>query len=131
MFSACLKHVRFVVAALAGRFSSRAVWKSGTALSVISSRSSPNGGPAPTDHELRIEIGQTTVAKYMCEDERSLRQSGAAFCGIRQLASLQSTCSSSHPRRFDCCIGIIMLSHDRWKLTHYPAFTAGSLLHFG
>jgi putative transposase len=44
--------------------------------------------------KLGIEVSQATVAKYMCEDEESLRLPGVASCAIRLKASPPSICLS-------------------------------------
>ena len=44
--------------------------------------------------KLGIEISQATLPSIWCEGEGRLRRPGVAFCAIRLLASLRSTCSS-------------------------------------
>ena len=52
--------------------------------------------------KLGIDVGQTSVAKYMATIEASFHKDGEPFCVIMPMASQQWICSSFQPSPFDC-----------------------------
>src|SRR5262249_54537275 len=65
--------------------------------------------------KLGIDIGQTTVAKYMAKRRRPPSQGRKTF--LRNHADVIASMDLFVvPTRFDCCTGCLFLQHSRWKL---------------
>ena len=54
--------------------------------------------------KLGIDVGQTTVAKYMAEEGDHRPKAGRPFFAIMPTASHRWTCSWSRRSRFGCCM---------------------------
>ena len=66
--------------------------------------------------KLGIEIGQTSVAKYMARQRRPHPKDGRRSSAIMPMGSPRWTSSSFRHSRFGCSMGLLILQHGRREI---------------
>ena len=74
-----------------------------------------HGGPriGSSSLKLGIDVGQTSVARYMARRRGPPSQGWKTFCAIMLMASPRWTCSWCQRSRFRLLYGLLILQHDR------------------